>query len=94
MAPPKHVWNGIVGLIAIAEANDTAVPTIRRRLNKGLTLNEAIDDIHKSREKVNKVRELNPYKPKTKPNKNPCKFPDQLSELWCLALGITSTKST
>nr|WP_319552415.1 hypothetical protein [uncultured Vibrio sp.] len=89
MAPrSKHVWNGIVGLVAIAESIGAAVPTIRRRLHKGLTLDEAIDDIQKSRAKVNKVRELNPYQPKPKSNRTPCKFPDQLSELWCLALGI------
>ncbi len=85
----KHVWNGICGLAAIAAEIETSVPSIQRRLSKGLTLDEAIADIRKSSKKVKKVKSLKPYKPKQPTsNKTPCKFPDKLSELWCLALGI------
>lgn len=91
----QYELNGHVGLKAIAKANATSVESIRRRFNNGMNIEEAISDIlarraavKKSKAKVKKMKQRKPPGRKPAP-KFACRYPDKLSDLWCLALGIS-----
>lgn len=86
---PKHKLNGKFGLEAIADDNKTSVGSIRRRLQSGMTLEEAVADILKnqqlSKEKRNKKKKP---KPKRVVKTVGRRKPEKMDRLWCLALGV------
>lgn len=92
---PKYQYelNGHIGLKEIAKAHATSVESVRRRFLAGMDLKEAIDDILARREAIKKSK-AKVKKMKSKPRgrkpapKFNCRYPDKLSELWRLALGI------
>ncbi|UOL47446.1 hypothetical protein vBVpPvVp04M_00058 [Vibrio phage vB_Vp_PvVp04_M] len=85
----KYKLNGKFGLKAIADDNKTSVGSIRRRLQSGMTLEEAVADILKnqqlSKEKRNKKKKP---KPKRVVKTVGRRKPEKMDRLWCLALGV------
>ncbi|PMJ92842.1 hypothetical protein [Vibrio sp. 10N.261.55.A7] len=79
MRNQKHELNGIEGVPAIAMKYGIPVGTIKNRLARGLTIEEAVikaDQRFKNTGLFKKGISI--------------RFPDRLPKLWCLALGMAS----
>ncbi len=81
---PIHKYNGIQGLNAIAESVGLNPAVLKSRVYRGMTIEEAIAlGVPKARKKP-----TSPRRHKNEREVEQCLYPDLLSDIWKLALGM------
>ncbi|MET2901665.1 hypothetical protein ABXV22_25725 [Vibrio rotiferianus] len=81
-----YEWNGARGIRAIAEKADVSQVAIFNHLNQGRTINQAIECIYQTKERIAKAKVKSP---KQKQEIVGITKPDLLGKAWKIALGVS-----